>query len=98
MPSICSAAACMSGLATASPLSANSTMVGARLPKSRGRARPIQCTTACGSAPNRWYTKRRKSVQGIMPSWAHSTRRTASEPSQAPLPSSETGKPQPPTR
>ena len=34
----------------------------------------------------------------VRPSYAHSTRRATSQPSQAPLPSSDTGKPQPPTR
>ena len=34
---------------------------------------------------------------GMRPSWAHSVRRNASQPSHAPLPSSEIGQPQPPT-
>ena len=37
-------------------------------------------------------------VQGVRPSSAHRVRRATSQPSHAPLPSSETGKPQPPTR
>ena len=40
----------------------------------------------------------REPLQAILPSCAHSTRRAASQPSQAPLPSSEMGKPQPPMR
>jgi len=46
----------------------------------------------CGSA------FRNKGVQPMRPSNAQRTRRSASQPSQAPLPSSESGRPQPPKR
>ena len=62
------------------------------------RPRATQRTIACGSFSNFSASARSKPVAAMRPSSAQSTRRTASQPSQAPLPSSEIGIPQPPTR
>ena len=70
-------------------------------PATRSRAGEADCaqvTMAWGSLPNLSPRMRNSPVQASRPSSAQSRRRTASQPSQAPLPSSEIGMPQPPTR
>ena len=84
--------------AAASPCAACSKTSGASVAKSPGEAACDQATTACGSLSNRSASARSKPVAAMRPSSAQSRRRTASQPSQAPLPSSEIGIPQPPTR
>ena len=88
----------MSSTPAGSACRAYSTTSGASAPKSRGMAWKVQRAIACGFVSNRSNNALSRSVQAMRPSQAHKTRRTASQPSQAPLPSSETGKPQPPIR
>jgi hypothetical protein len=71
---------------------------GAKVAKSFGNAPVIQSTMACGSERNFASSERRSGVHVTRPSQAHNVRRSASQPSQAPLASSEMGQPQPPTR